>query len=321
MILAAVAVISGVLILLWSPDKFIESAASLANSLGVSALIIGMVIVGFGTSAPEMIVSAFASYDGNPNLALGNAYGSNIVNVGLVLGVTAILTPISVRSTLLRKELLILAGIVFISLFVIFDLKISRMESIFLLILFFALIFWTTYHSKKAMNDPIEVDIAEMIDDRKRDLRNAILWLVIGLILMLASSRLFVWGAVEIARFFDVSELIIGLTIVALGTSLPELGASIIAIKKNEHDLAVGNVVGSNMFNLLAVVGIAGLIHPTEVEAELLIRDWSVMAALTLLLFITAIGRKGEGRINRYEGLLLLLIYLSYSSYLVFSVL
>ena len=318
MILAVAAVILGILILLWSADKFIEGAASLANSLGVSALIIGMVIVGFGTSAPEMIVSAFASYDGNSQLALGNVYGSNIVNIGFVLGVTALLAPIKIQSTLVRKELPLLMLIVLISLAILFDLKVSRMESALLIVMFFILVLWTIYHSRKSENDPIQSDIFELIDEQKVSMKKSIIWLVIGLILMLASSRLFVWGAVEIAHFLEISELIIGLTIVALGTSLPELAASIVAIKKNEHDLAVGNVVGSNMFNLLAVVGIAGLIHPIEVSAELLTRDWSVMAILTVVLFISAIGRKGTGSVNRWEGLLLLFSYLGYTTYLVF---
>lgn len=319
MIMAIIAILSGVLVLLWSADKFIEGAASLADSLGVSTLVIGMVVVGFGTSAPEMIVSAFAAYDGNPQLALGNAYGSNIVNIGLVLGVTALLAPIRVKSGLLRKELPLLVIIVILSLILLFDQNLSRAESVLLLVLFFTLILWTTYYSKNAQNDSIESDFAELLDEKKVDRKKALLWLVIGLLLMLVSSRLFVWGAVEIARFLQVSELIIGLTIVALGTSLPELAASIIAIKRNEHDLAVGNVVGSNMFNLLAVIGIAGVIHPTEISMNMLTRDWPIMTLLTVLLFISAIGRGGEGKINRWEGLVLLLTYLGYSGYLIVS--
>lgn len=317
MILPTLALLSGFALLVWSAAGFVGGAAATAKHLGVPALVIGMVVVGFGTSLPEMIVSAMASLDGNPELAIGNALGSTITNTGLILGLTAVIAPIVVHSSVVRRELPILLLIGSLIGWVIWDLALTRVESLLLLVGFFALIGWSIYTGLRAQGDHLEVEIEQELETHEMSLRKALLWLVGGLILLGLSSRMLVWGAVSIAEALGVSSLIIGLTIVALGTSLPELAASIIAARKGEHDIAIGNVVGSNMFNLLAVVGIAGTISPMPyIEAEVLSRDWPVMMAMTLALLLMAYGIRSEGKITRPEGALLLFGFIAYNIYL-----
>lgn len=321
MTLAILALLGGFVLLVWSADRFVEGAAVTAKYAGMPPLLIGMVIVGFGTSAPEMVVSAMAAMDGNPDLALGNALGSNIVNTGLVLGVTAMIAPIMVQSNIVRKELplLLLIGLLFG--YFIWDGSLTRFESTLLLVGFFALVGWSIFSAMKGKGDALESEIEQELVTHAMSIKKAIFWLVFGLVLLIVSSRVLVWGAVNIAHLFGVSDLIIGLTIVALGTSLPELAASIIAVRKGEHDIAIGNVVGSNMFNLLAVIGIAGTISPmTNLSADVLSRDWLVMMGMTVVLLIMAYGFRRAGRINRYEGAALLLAFAAYNVWLVSSV-
>lgn len=321
MILAAIAILAGFVLLVWSADRFVEGAAATASHAGMPSLLIGMVIVGFGTSAPEMVVSAIAAMDGSPALALGNALGSNIVNTGLILGVTALLVPIVVHSKIVRRELPLLLLIGLLTGALLWDNALTRAESLLLLAGFFGLIGWTVVAALRNREDVLAVEIDKEMAARIMPLRRAIFWLAAGLLLLIVSSRILVWGAVTIAHALGVSDLIIGLTIVALGTSLPELAASVIAARKGEHDIAIGNVVGSNMFNLLAVIGIAGVIAPMEsMPAAVLLRDWPVMMAMTTGLFFLAFGLRGEGRINRLEGMLLLLAYIAYNAWLVFTV-
>lgn len=321
MLVASAVILGGLVLLVWSADRFIEGAAATAKHLGMSPLLIGMVIVGFGTSAPEMVVSAMAALDHNSDLALGNAIGSNIVNTGLILGVTALIAPIAVHSKIVKRELPLLLLIGVVSGLLLWNGSLSRTEALLLLFGFFALVGWTVFAASRNRGDSFEVETEQELVAHGMVLKKAILWLIVGLLLLLVSSRLLVWGAVTIAQTLGVSDLIIGLTIVALGTSLPELAASVMAARKGEHDIAIGNVVGSNMFNLLAVVGIAGTIHPmTDIVPEVLNRDWTTMMAMTVVLFVVAYGFRGEGRINRYEGTLLLLSFVAYNSYLVYSV-
>lgn len=320
MISASLAVVAGLILLLWSADRFVEGAASIARHFGMSPLLIGMVIVGFGTSAPEMLVSALASSQGNPGIALGNAYGSNITNIALILGITALISPIAVQSSVLRKELPILLGVTLFAAWQLMDGQISRVEGFFLLGLFAILMGWSIWHGTRAPDDSMAAEFEQELVKLAMPPGRAALWLVIGLAVLVASSQLLVWGAVEIARGFGVSDLVIGLTIIAAGTSLPELASSLIAARKGEHDIALGNIVGSNLFNTLAVVGIAGTIHPMVTEPAVLYRDLPVMAALTVSLFIFGYGWRGQGRINRIEGGLLLAAYIAYTSYLVTSV-
>lgn len=311
MLVAILAVISGLALLVWSADKFVDGAASTARYFGMPSLLIGMVIVGFGTSAPEMVVSALAATQGNPGIALGNALGSNITNIALILGLTAVISPIAVQSKILRKELPLLMGVTLLAIGLLWNLDISKWDAIILLAGFAAFMGWSIWQGMQKKPDSLATEVEQEVSQHTMPLKTAILWLVLGLILLVASSRLLVWGAVEIAQAFGVSDIIIGLTIIAVGTSLPELASSIIAIRKNEHDLALGNVIGSNLFNTLAVIGIAGAIHPLTIESEVLWRDAMFMGVLTLSLFIVSYGFKGQGRINRVEGSILLLSYIA----------
>jgi cation:H+ antiporter len=321
MALAFAAVIVGLVFLVWSADKFIEGAAVTAKYFGMSPLLIGMLIVGFGTSAPEMVVSALASMQGNPGIALGNAYGSNITNIALILGLTALISPIFVHSQVLRKEMPILIAITALAAFQLADGDLSRMDAVVLMVVFFVLMGWSVYQGMTGKADSLGDEMQTEVDAYDLPLKKAIFWLVVGLIILVLSSRLLVWGAVDIAVALGVSDLIIGLTIVAIGTSLPELASSLMAVKKGEHDMAIGNVIGSNMFNTLTVVGIAGLISPMAVDPEVLRRDVAVMAGLTLVLFAFAYGFRGrQGRINRIEGALLLSAFIAYTAYLVSTV-
>jgi len=319
---AILAILGGFALLVWSADRFVEGAAATAGHAGMPSLLIGMVVVGFGTSAPEMVVSAMAALDGNPDLALGNALGSNIVNTGLVLGVTALVAPIAVHSKIIRRELPLLFGIGLGVGLMLWDDALTRTESLLLLAGFFGLIGWSVMAALRGHGDALETETVHELEGHAMTLGRAIFWLVLGLVLLIVSSRTLVWGAVTIAEALGVSDLIIGLTIVALGTSLPELAASVVAARKGEHDIAIGNVVGSNMFNLLAVVGIAGVIAPMPSMApEVLTRDWPVMMALFAALFVMGYGLRGQGRINRIEGVLLLLAFVAYNAWLVRSVL
>ena len=318
MILYLLAIVAGFVILVWSADKFVDGAASTAKHLGMPTLLIGILIVGFGTSAPEMVVSAIAAMEGNPGLALGNAIGSNIVNVALILGVTALVSPIVVNSNIVKKEIPLLLLIVFIIGYLLLDNTLTFAEGIILLAGFFALIAWSIVSAMRNKGDSLESDIEEELIEHEMSLKAGILWLLVGLVLLIGSSRLLVWGAVGIAHEFGISDLIIGLTIVALGTSLPELAASVMAARKGEHDIAIGNVVGSNMFNILAVIGIATVISPmNNIPLEVLQRDWIVMLVLTLALLLMSYGFKAKnGVINRLEGTILIICYVAYNTYL-----
>lgn len=315
MVLALTAIVVGIIILVVSADKFVAGASSLAVHLGLPPLLIGMVIVGFGTSAPELSVSLLAAIDGSPGLALGNAYGSNIANIALILGVTALFSPITVASSVLKKELPLLTAVTLCSYFFLHDLVISRIDALILLLLFTLIMTWTIIQSKKNSQDLLAEEFAQEQKTNVMSIRRAAVYLMSGLLFLIASSRILVWGAVELARNFGVSDLIIGLTVVAIGTSLPELASAIAAAKKQEHDIALGNVIGSNMFNTLAVVGGAGIITPISVEALTRSRDMIVMGVLTVSLFVIGYGfKKGRpARINRVEAALLLIIYAGYT--------
>ena len=313
------AIIGGLALLVWSADRFVEGAAATARHAGMPPLLIGMVIIGFGTSAPEMVVSAISASQGNPGLALGNAYGSNISNIALILGLTAVISPITMKSSVLRKELPILFGITLLAASQLLDGRISRLDAWWLLAVFFCLMGWAIWQGMRHRQDSLETAVDAQLEIDPMPLKAALIWLFVGMVFLVISSRILVWGAVDIARAFGVSDLIIGLTVVAIGTSLPELASSLAAIRKGEHDLAVGNVIGSNLFNTLAVVGIAGAIQPMAVGPEVLYRDCAVMGLLTLALFAFGFGfgPGRPGRINRIEGAALLAVYACYTGYLV----
>lgn len=321
MIWAILAVIFGLALLVWSADRFVDGSAATARHLGMPPLLIGMVILGFGTSAPEMVVSALAAYQGNPGLALGNAYGSNITNIGLILGLTALISPIAVHSQVLRKELPILTMVTGLAAFQLWDSELARDDALVLLIVFGGLMAWTIRQGLQRRSDTLGGEMEEELRENAIPIGTALSWVVLGLVLLILASRVLVWGAVEIARGFGVSDLIIGLTIVALGTSLPELASSVMATRSGEHDIALGNILGSNLFNTLAVVGIAGAIHPFSVSPAIISRDILVTAILTGSLFIIGYGFRGPGRINRFEGAILLAGYLLYNAFLMMQVL
>ena len=319
MLASVVAVLVGLAVLVWSADRFVDGAVGVAKFCGISTLMIGMVVVGFGTSAPEMVVSAISAMQDNPELALGNAFGSNIANIALILGFTAVVSPVAVKRVSVLRDLPILMAVTAFAVFQIFDLSVTRLNGILLLGVF-AVAMSINVISEKRIHSATETVEQE---EKPLSLGKAIFWLLLGLLLLVASSRLLVWGAVNVAQALGVSDLLIGLTIVAVGTSLPELASSIAAARRGENDLAFGNIVGSNLFNTLLVVGIAAVIKPMEsISSAILVRDIPVMAALTLLLFIFGLplrkNKQGHtGRINRFEGLFFVLVYVSYLTYLV----
>ena len=315
MLLPIAAIIVGLLLLIWSADRFVDGAAATARHFGMPQLLIGIVIIGFGTSAPEMIVSALSALNGNPGIALGNAYGSNITNIGLILGLTALVLPLAVNSQVLKQELPVLIFVTALSAFLIMDGDVLRLDAWILLGIFFIYMGWTIWTGLSNRDDSLVHDVKEELQEQEyMSLAKALMWVVIGLALLIGSSQLLVWGAVKIAHYFGVSDLVVGLTIVAVGTSLPELASSIAAARKNEVDLAVGNIIGSNLFNTLAVVGLAGAISPLYVGQEVFTRDMPVMSVLTVLLLVFGFGKKGQ--INRVKGLILLLAYIGYNFYL-----
>ncbi|WP_028670918.1 calcium/sodium antiporter [Saccharospirillum impatiens] len=317
MLMPLFAIAFGLILLVWSAGRFVDGASSTARHFGMPPLLIGMVVVGFGTSAPEMVVSALAATQGNPGIALGNAYGSNITNIALILGVTALISPIAVHSQVLRKELPILMAVTVLAGWQIWDGELTRLDAVILMGVFAALMGWTIRQSLRQQGDALATEVAAELSVEPMPLKRALGWLGVGLVLLIISSRILVWGAVSIAQSLGVSDLIIGLTIVAVGTSLPEFASSIIAARKGEHDIALGNIIGSNLFNTLAVVGIAGLISPLSVGPEVFYRDIMMMAGLTLVLFVFGYGLRGPGRINRIEGGALLVAYLAYTGYLI----
>ncbi|WP_432821755.1 calcium/sodium antiporter [Trichloromonas sp.] len=317
MMVPFIALLFGLALLVWSADRFVDGSAAVARHFGMPPLLIGMVVVGFGTSAPEMVVSAIASAQNNPGIALGNAYGSNITNIALILGITALISPIAVHSQVLRKELPILAAVTALAAFQLWDGELSRNDAMVLLAVFAGLMIWTIAQGLTKKTDPFGTEMEQELQAQTVPVGRAIFWLIGGLLLLIVSSRILVWGAVKIAHGFGVSDLIIGLTIVAVGTSLPELASSVIATRKGEHDIALGNILGSNLFNTLAVVGIAGVIRPMAIAPEVFSRDLLTMGLLTLSLFAIGFGFRGPGRINRLEGAALLASYVGYTYYLV----
>ena len=314
------AIFGGFALLTWSADRFVTGASAIAYNLKVSPLIIGLTIVGLGTSAPEILVSAMASWQGNSGLAVGNALGSNILNIGLILGFTAIIIPLNVHSSIVKRELPVLLLVMVIVLLLLLDGTLGRLDGAILLTAMLLVLIWILRIglTKQTPEDPMIHEFADTIPINL-DMGRAVFWLVIGALFLLGSSRLLVWGAVSVAESMGVSDLVIGLTIVALGTSLPELAASVMSAIKNEHDIAIGNIIGSSITNLLAVLSLPGLISPEPIDTAVLSRDYPVMIALAVTMFVMAYGFRGPGRINRFEGALLLIGFCSYQTLLYFS--
>lgn len=318
LLLAIIFVLVGLVLLLWSADRFVFGASSVACSAGISPMIIGLTIVAVGSSAPEMLVSANAAWHGRLDTSVGNALGSNITNILLVVGVAALLKPIAVSSLTLKREYPLLLLCTLLGYFFISDGDFSRFEGILLLFAFTGFLCLMVYWSKNASSDdPLISEISSEIPEYAL-LPKALVWVFIGLVVLMASSQLLVHGAVTIARYAGMSDLVIGLTIIAVGTSLPELAASIIGILKGEDDLALGNIIGSNIFNILAVMGLGAVIHPAVLDPMAGSRDSYVMIGATVLLLVLSFRLGRVNRINRLQGLVLLAGFISYQ-YLLFS--
>ena len=310
MLIPFLSLLAGFALLVWGADRFVIGASATARNLGVPPLIIGLTIVGFATSAPEMLVSGMAAWNGSPGMGVGNAVGSNITNIALVLGITALVKPLSVHSGVLQREFPILFLATLFAL--IIDGVLSFWDGILMLGGLVLIVYWIVMVALDARKrDPLSVEFAAEIPSDMPGWKAAAL-LLLGIVVLLVSSRILVWGAVEIAHAFGISDLVIGLTIIAIGTSLPELAASVMSALKNEHDIAIGNVIGSNMFNILGVMGLPGIIQTYRIDPALLSRDLPVMIGLTIALFVMAYGFRGNGRLNRYEGGALLLVYGGY---------
>jgi len=307
----------GLLLLVKSADAFVDGASSIARYLGMSPFLVGMIIVGFGTSAPELLVSSIAAWQNSSQLALGNVYGSNIVNMGLILSVAALINPIVVHSKVLKRELPILVGTIILVAGLSFDGMLSRLDAGVMLLSFLLLMTLFIRQDSQASRDTLLDESKKEYQTPKLSKKKAVIFLVMGLVGLLVSSKMLVWGAIEIAKVFGVSDLMIGLTIVAIGTSLPELAACVGAALKKEHDIALGNVIGSNLFNILAVLGVSGCIRPLVVSHEIMTRDISVMMVMTLLLWAFCYSWQGRpGRINRLKAVILILVYVAYTAYL-----
>ncbi len=317
MLINVVILVLALVVLVWSADKFVYGASSLARNFGISPMIIGLTIVAMGSSAPEMMVAATASFQGNPDTAVGNAIGSNITNIALVLGLTVIIKPLMVSSSTIKQELPLLLILTILAYWMLSDDIFTFTEGLTLIIGFFAFLASLLIRALKQRKNNIIDD--PMIAEAEQDLPEvtspflAVFWLIIGIFLLVLSAHYLVDSAVFIARSFGISDLIIGLTVIAVGTSLPELAASIASVLKKEDDLALGNIIGSNIFNILAVLPFASLITPGAIDPEASARDAPAMIAITLLLFMSCFSRKaGAFRITRLKGVLLLLSYIGY---------
>ena len=320
MVVDVVIFIVGLAVLSWSADRFVYGSSALAKNLGVSPMVIGLTIVAMGSSAPEIVVSATASLAGNPNTAIGNAIGSNITNIALVLGITALFKPLLVSSTTVRREMPIVLIVSGLALYFLSDEILSMNEGIVLIVLFFFVIgalSWMSWNVES--DDPLQ---AETEDEIPSDVKYsvAVFWVVIGISLLPLSAHFMVDSAVSIAKAFGMSDLIIGLTIIAIGTSLPELAASIAGVMKGEDDLALGNIIGSNIFNILAVLAMPGLIAPGVIDTDAAHRDIYIMFALTALLLVFSFNMRGNRQIGRWKGGVLLLSFVAYQVFLVLSV-
>ncbi|MGO2317545.1 MAG: calcium/sodium antiporter [Vibrio toranzoniae] len=310
--------IIGLGFLVWSADKLVYGAAALARNFGISPLVIGMTILAMGSSAPEMMVSATAALDGKTDTAVGNVIGSNIANIALILGITALIKPLSISSGVIRRELPLMIGVTLLAGAILWDNHLGFYEGVLLFVLFAAFLFAMLQISRSekkngdAFLDEQESEIPQGVSNPK-----AAMWVVIGLIILPLAADMLVDNAVIIAKYFGMSDLVIGLTIIAVGTSLPELAASLAGVMKGEDDMAVGNLIGSNVFNILAVMGIPGILNPSILSEFVMGRDFWVMLGVSLLLVVMALGKSRS--VNRIEGSVLIVTFVAYQSYLLMN--
>jgi len=330
MTIAIISIIVGLVGLIWSADRFVTGAAGLARNMGMAPMMIGLTIVALGTSAPEIVVAISAAIDNASKLAVGNAIGSNLANIGLVLGVTALITPIPIAYALLKREIPILLAATIGAGFLIYDGELSILDGVILLAglaaIFYYLITCKSHQPDAELEAELE-DIPDIPSNRAWRL------FILGLVLLIISSHIVVTGAKEIALALGISELAVGLSVVAIGTSLPELAATVASALKGHHDIALGNIVGSNLFNLLAVMAMPALINPPKLEAEVFSRDYMSMAAITFILAgmvfahklwahfstrqnLPGMTKKIKSTIGRLEGTALLVAYIAYLSIL-----
>ncbi|MFW1508065.1 calcium/sodium antiporter [Vibrio parahaemolyticus] len=315
MLEAVALLIVGLVLLVWSADKLVFGSAAIARNVGISPLVIGMTILAMGSSAPEMMVSATAAWDGKTDTAVGNVLGSNIANIALILGITALIKPLSISSAVIRRELPLMIAVTVLAGILLWNSHLGFYEGVLLFVLFGAFLFAMLQISRKEQKsgdvflEDQESEIPQGVSNPK-----AIMWVVIGLILLPLAASLLVDNAVIIAKHFGMSDLVIGLTIIAIGTSLPELAASLAGVLKGEDDMAVGNIIGSNVFNILAVMGLPGIINPSTLSEYAMGRDFWVMLGVSLLLVAMCLGKSRS--INRLEGAILFTCFLGYQMYL-----
>lgn len=310
-------VIVGLLFLIWGADRFVHGAAATARNLGIPPLLIGLTIVALATSSPEILVSVVAALRGEPDLAIGTAIGSNIANIGLVLGVVALLRPVELKSATLRREMPALLAVTLLTVSLFLDSYLGRVDGLVLLAgLVIVMIWLIRLGFRSSAGDPLQAEFDAEIP-KHMSMRVAILWLVVGIATLLLGAHWMVDGAIDIAKILGVSEVVIGITMVALATSIPELAVSLVSAFRGEYGLAIGNIVGSNIFNLLAVIGIAATIQPAALPPSVLSLHIFVMVAFTLVLFAMTYEYEGRGQITRFEGLALIAAYVAYQGYIV----
>lgn len=317
MFLYLLAVLAGLALLVWGADQVVIGASVTARAMGVAPMLIGLTVVGFATSAPEVLVAATAAARGSPGLAIGNALGSNIANIGLVIGCAALVRPPRIRSQTLRQELPVMLAVSVLPVLLFPDQRLGRIDGLLLLAGLAGFLYWIVRLGLRTRGlDPIEAQYAAEIPTGLTPAR-AGLAIAVGLATLLVGANALVWGGENVAREIGVSDLVIGVTVVAIGTSLPELAVSIVSARKGEHGLAVGNIIGSNAFNLLAVIGVAAVIRPAELEAEAVLVHLPVMVAFTLAFFFIAYSHREEIRIGRPAGAMLLAAFCGYQAWVV----
>lgn len=309
-----VQIIFGAALLAFGADRFVVASAALARNFKLPSLLVGILLVGFGTSFPELIVSAIAASHHKAQIAIGNVIGSNIANVGLVLGLVALIMPIKVHSRLIKREFPILIIISIVAGVLLWNGYLSRLDGVILLVLLALHIYWISVSIPKS-EDVVIHEIEEQKPARMKT-SIAIVWCVVGLALLFVSSELLVNGAVGAAKLMGISDLVIGLTVVTIGTSLPELAATITSALKKEHDIAIGHVVGSNIFNILAVLAMPALISPGTFSPSVMRRDYPVMMAFTVVLWLATFCLPTKARLGRAVGGIFLLGYIGYLVYL-----
>lgn len=311
LVLYSVLLLAGFLVLFKSADQFVVGSVATAKNLDISPMVIGLTVVALGTSAPEIFVAAASSLRGEPELAVGNAIGSNIANMGMVMGITALLVPLPFKREVLKHDLPIMAFVTICAGFVLFDNDVDHWDTALLLAVLVLFLLRIAFDSKLSEPEAI-LEIAELDEIPTMPLGKALLVLGASLVFLLLSAELLVFAVIKISTAMGVSELFIGLTVIAVGTSLPELVVSVTSALKGETDLAIGNIVGSNIFNILAVLAIPGILAPTILDEEVLMRDFGVMAGMTVAVLVFAYGIRSVARVTRAEGALLLTAWLAY---------